>query len=316
MSWVEVSDFQFPQGWDDVPRGGQRAQWACEQLEEGQILFFKEPPFALPEEDCQFLLNQRQSDTRLHKNVSYRPKQDVLRGWASAGNEQRERMRQIMRDYSGQVANFLSELLAPYAPQWSLDYASFRPEEEKGRDLPLHKRNDLLHVDSFPTRPTQGGRILRCFTNINPTQARIWCTTVRLPILARNFAKDAGLMQIAERGTTGMDSFVHMMKKTFGMKAVQHSPYDKFMLRFHDYLKENRSFQENCQKLVINFPPRSTWICFTDSVPHAVLSGQYALEQTFIVPIQAMVKPEKAPIRVLEQIAQRPLADASPARVK
>jgi hypothetical protein len=38
------------------------------------------------------------------------------------------------------------------------------------------------------------------------------------------------------------------------------------------------------------------------------LSGQYALEQTFIIPLQAMVAPQKAPIRVLEKIAGMPLA--------
>jgi len=311
MHWTEVSDYHFPNGWENSSRAGQRALACCEQLEEGQVLFFKEPPFSLPSADCEFLVSQRQSDTRLHKNISYRPKQDMLRGWASEGKEEGQRMHQIMRSYSQEVVKFLTRLLAPYAGHWSLDFASFRPEEEKGRNLPLHKRNDLLHVDSFPTRPTQGGRILRCFTNVNPTESRIWITTDRLPVLAQNFAKEAGLIEIARRGTTGMDNFMWMMKKTFGMKAAQHSPYDKFMLRFHDYLKENQSFQENCEKILMEFPPGSTWICFTDTVPHAVLSGQYALEQTFIVPIRAMVKPEKAPIRVLEQIAQRPLATTS-----
>jgi hypothetical protein len=43
-------------------------------------------------------------------------------------------------------------------------------------------------------------------------------------------------------------------------------------------------------------------------VPHAVLSGQYALEQTFIIPVRALVTPEKSPIRVLEKMAGRPLA--------
>ncbi len=80
------------------------------------------------------------------------------------------------------------------------------------------------------------------------------------------------------------------------------------MLRFHDYLKENTAFQENCPKIRIEFPPGSTWLCYTDSVPHSVLSGQYALEQTFIIPLEAMVTPHKAPIRVLEKIAGVPLA--------
>jgi hypothetical protein len=41
---------------------------------------------------------------------------------------------------------------------------------------------------------------------------------------------------------------------------------------------------------------------YTDGVPHAVMSGQYALEQTFIVPPEALVSPQAAPIRVLESV--------------
>jgi len=43
-------------------------------------------------------------------------------------------------------------------------------------------------------------------------------------------------------------------------------------------------------------------------VAHAVLSGRYALEQTFIIGLHGLVTPEKAPIRVLEKIAGSPLA--------
>jgi hypothetical protein len=236
----------------------------------------------------------------------------VLRGCAADGKEDVQRLHQIMRRYSGEVARFLSRLLSPYAAHWSLDFASFRPEEEQGRQLPLHKRNDLLHVDAFPTRPTQGGRILRCFTNINPDQPRVWLTTDRLPVLVENFAKEAGLLRIAQRGKSNVGSLLALFKKALGLKAAQPSAYDRFMLRFHDYLKENSDFQQNCHKLRIEFQPGSTWICFTDAVPHAVLSGQFALEQTFIVPVNALVKPEKSPIRVLEQLAGRPLANPPP----
>jgi hypothetical protein len=51
-----------------------------------------------------------------------------------------ERLHEAMRYYSVQVVKFLSQLLAPYSPQWKLDFASFRPLEEEGRDLPLHSR--------------------------------------------------------------------------------------------------------------------------------------------------------------------------------
>ena len=49
----------------------------CELLERGQILFFRELPFDLPVEDREFLLSQQWAELRLHKNVSYRPGEDI-----------------------------------------------------------------------------------------------------------------------------------------------------------------------------------------------------------------------------------------------
>jgi hypothetical protein len=40
---------------------------------------------------------------------------------------------------------------------------------------------------------------------------------------------------------------------------------------------------------------------FTDVVSHAVLSGQHALEQTFIVSQEAMVAPETMPLNLLRR---------------
>jgi hypothetical protein len=276
-------------------------------LEDGKILFFQGIPYDFPQTDRDFLLQQRQGDSRIHKNISYRPKQDKLRGSASDKPEDVERLHKIMRHFSEEVVRLLTRVLAPYSSQWSLDFASFRPEEENGRNLSLHKRNDLLHVDAFPTRPTRGNRIIRCFTNINPTQSRNWLTTDRFPALAQKFAKEAGLDAIAGSGDS-KGSWLNTLKRAVGLKVIERSAYDKFMLRFHDYLKENADFQANTKKIHIAFPPMATWMCYTDSVPHAVLSGQYALEQTFIIPVRALVSPEKSPIRVLEKMAGRPLA--------
>jgi len=86
------------------------------------------------------------------------------------------------------------------------------------------------------------------------------------------------------------------------------TPYDMFMLRFHDYLKENAAFQQNWPKIRLEFPPLGTWLVFSDGVAHAVMSGQYALEQTFLIPPAALVAPQQAPCRILEVLAGRSLA--------
>jgi hypothetical protein len=84
------------------------------------------------------------------------------------------------------------------------------------------------------------------------------------------------------------------------------------MLRLHHFLKANQEFQDMCSRTRPEFPPQSTWLVFTDVVSHAVLSGQFALEQTFIVSKHALVLPEKSPVRALERIAGRPLSSREP----
>jgi hypothetical protein len=316
MSWLKVGDYRYPEGWTGgaAADGAERSRHYCRKLEGGQILFFDAPPFDMPEADRQFLLSQRQSAFKGHKNISYRPTQDVLRGGdAGASPEDARRLHEVMRSYSQHVTAFLQKFLAPYAAHWKMDFASFRPLEEQSRELSLHKRNDLMHVDAFPSRPTHGGRILRFFTNINPQCGRVWETSDGFDALAKSFAEPAGLKKIAagesSPGRAILKKFAPVLRAV-GVKGVDRSAYDRFMLRFHDFLKENTDYQQKWTKYRMEFPPGSCWMVYTDQVPHAVLSGQFALEQTYIVPIEAMVAPELSPLRVLESMAGRALVGA------
>lgn len=299
-----MTDFKQTSGWVRPEVAATRARVCCEMLERGEILFFSEPPFNLPAEDRKFLLAQQWAEMRMHKNVSYRPGEDVLRG-VSGGAATVERLQTILRNYSAEVIAFLKKFLAPYAGKWTVDFSSFRPFEEERRGLPLHKRNDLLHVDAFPSRPTRGGRILRVFTNLNPAKPRVWNTTEKFEVLASRYAEDAGLERIAE--DSWLSRTVQDWGDKLGFRGMGRTPYDMFMLGFHDYLKENAEFQKDCPKVRLEFPPLSTWLVFTDGVAHAAMSGQYAIEQTFLIAPQALVSPEQAPYRILEAIAGRPL---------
>jgi hypothetical protein len=308
---ITVNDYSEPQGWGDSKSSAERARWCCSQLEDGHVLLLEHIPFDLPEADLEFLRAQRQSDSSLHKNVSYRPLQDQLRGFAAKESEEVEHLRQVMRKYSTQVAKFLSRFAQPYAPHWKLDFASFRPLEERGRDLSIHKRNDLLHIDAFPGRPTRGARILRCFTNINSSEPRTWLIGDYFPELANRYAIDAGLKKFARRASASGTIFrkaIAPLRRLLRIPVPDRAPYDEFMLHLHDYLKENTQFQREGTKYRVDFLPYSTWLAFTDAVPHAVLSGRLALEQTFIIPLKGLVSADKSPIRNLEQIAGRPLA--------
>ncbi len=208
-----------------------------------------------------------------------------------------------MRNYSQSVTAFLTGFLSPYNGQWQLDYASFRPQEEEGRDLPLRRRNDLLHTDAFPTRPTHGARILRFFNNIHPTRTRDWVVSDPFRAVATQYAPaEIALPQPDSGMGRAFKSFATGIGLGAAAPALKRSPYDEFMMRFHNFLKENRDFQSSCAKYDYQFPAGSSWMVYTDMVPHAVLSGQYALEQTYLVAAEAMVAPEHAPLTVLQEL--------------
>ena len=301
MSLVQINDYDS-NGWRDGSDASARAASYCERLESGQVLFFEGVPFDLPDAHREFLLAQRQTGSVFHKNISYRPKLKKIRG-LSAGSDAR-RLQEIMEHYSAETTRFVSDFLAPYAGKLELDFASFRPLEEKGRDLPFKKRNDLLHVDSFPTRPTKGARILRVFTNINPLESRVWNVAEPFDLLAERYAGKADLNKFASKKS----SSVARVLNRIGLPVGDHSAYDKFMLHFHDYLKANEDFQANCDKVRLEFPPGSTWLVYTDGVPHAALSGRFALEHTYIVPVGALVAESKAPISILEAMCREKLS--------
>lgn len=302
---IVVEDYKSSGGWSGPGQHEQRARAYCDLLERGQILFFREPPFELSAADREFLLGQEWAEMRLHKNISYRPGEDLLKG-VKGNAETVSKVHEIMRRYSSNVIGFLKQFLAPYAGKWIIDFASFRPFEEERRGLPLHKRNDLLHVDAFPSRPTRGGRILRVFTNLNPTTPRVWNTCDDFGAIARAHAENAGLRRIAAQDGF-LQRTVQSLGHAFGIRGMGRTPYDMFMLRFHDYLKENVEFQERAPKSRVDFPPLSTWLVYTDGVAHAAMSGRYALEQTLLIPADALVSLDYAPFRVLESIAGYPL---------
>lgn len=279
---------------DDLPEDLIRS--SCEELERGGIVYFTKIPLQLSEPDLAFLRAQQQSDAAYHKNIAYRPLQDRLTGYAG---QEEERMRHVLRTFSTQALDYMRQFLRPY--QFEVEYASFRPLQEANRKAKQNARNDLIHVDSFPTRPTHGKRILRFFTNIHPTMKRVWKTGPAFPELARRYAESSGLLQLYRRQRDGRgwrEALAGM-----GLPVKVHPAYDQFMHGFHNWLKANDAFQNDPSHPVTEMEPLTSWMAITDTASHAVLSGQYALEQTILIHPESLLLPDAAPNRVLEALA-------------
>jgi hypothetical protein len=287
-----------PAAWSPPPPG---ERGLAERLERGEVVCYPTAPFALPAgPDLAFLLEQ-ELGSLAHKNISYNPTTGKVAGFVRKGREQAERMRLVFASFSETVTTWLSGVLPGYARGWQLDRCSFRPQEEATRRLRLTARNDLLHVDAFPGRPSRGCRILRVFANINPRDPRIWMTSDPFAKLLQRYGAAAGL-PVAEAGNwlkqlgRGLLRLVHP-------KQRRRSPYDAFMLRFHDYLKANEEFQERGPKRLWTFPPGCVWLAMTDTCSHAVLRGRYALEHSYFVSPEVLFLPQESPPALLSAFA-------------
>lgn len=283
--------------------GEEQAREICRQMELGDIVFFPDSPMVLAAQDRELLLERKQTSSAYHKNIAYRLNEDRVTGLDASEQGEAAELQRILRGYSQNVVEFLSRFLLPYAGQWNLDYASFRPVEEKGRAARLHARNDLLHFDSFPTRPTNGARILRFFTNINPTQSRVWLTSQTFESFGPQFARKPGML---ESFRNPLLRGVRRLARTLHLPGARPA-YDQLMHGIHNAMKEDSRFQETTPKHRWEFPPNSSWMVFTDCVSHAVLSGQYALEQTFLIPQAVLVDAQHSPLTILETLANTSL---------
>jgi hypothetical protein len=281
-------------GWDQVFTPDQQMA-AVQALERGRVLFF-------PRLDCPLAAHQQKflSPDVLDgsKNVSYDPASCKVSGARCSGAEADE-LADLLGGFSARANGLLNNLLPMYHARLRRGRTSLRPAEVSGRVTSWRKDDTRLHVDSFPSQPTKGKRLLRVFSNVNPRgKPRRWRIGEPFAAVARQFwprlrapLPGAGLLL-----------------RLFRVTKSTRTGYDHFMLRLHDAMKEDQDYQRRADQVVHDFPAGSTWVCYTDQVSHAALAGQHQFEQTFRLPVTGMRDAGTSPLRVLEGLARRRLA--------
>ena len=265
-------------------------------MEQGKVLYFPNLAF-IPEEKCGVLFSSRLAD-RKAKNISFNPATGLLKG-ALAGDHERSRLHKMMDAFAAAALQIILDLCPRYASGLEHARASYRPLEIAGREYTRLKDDKLLHVDAFPSTPTRGRRILRLFSNINPSgRPRIWHIGEPFESLAEKFLPSLG---------RPISSAAYLLAAV-GATRGRRSAYDQLMLRLHNSAKRDAVYQANTPYEEFAFPAGSSWICFTDQVLHAAVAGQYALEQTFYVDVEAMAGPKNSPLRILERMTKRSLS--------
>jgi hypothetical protein len=267
---------------------------ASPALEAGDVLFLPNLRFEVQPSEA-LLFNP--SILGNSKNASYDPQTGRLGGTSATGIDA-ETLRGFIQRFSEAAASLVAGLLPAYGDRVTRGRASFRPAEIAGRETTWRKDDSRLHVDSFPATPSGGRRILRVFSNVNPEgRARVWRLGDDFERVAGRFAPQ---LRVPLPGTGHLLALVRITK-------TPRSAYDALMLQLHDCMKADEAFQKESPQSRVDLPAGSTWLAFTDQVSHAATSGQYQLEQTFLLPVEAMREPERSPLRVLERIKGRAL---------
>ena len=264
-------------------------------IEGGAVLVLPHLPFALSEDERRFL-SPTWSDGRA-KNVSLDG--SALKGARGSAKDLADLAAMIAR-FAANAADLVTALFPAYAPYVKRARTSYRPQPAVGRAVSWRKDDSRLHVDAFPSRPNRGERILRVFSNLSPTEPRVWrvgepfekMATTLLPRISRPLP-GASLLLAAVRATKGV-----------------RTEYDHLMLGLHDRAKADLAYQRDCAQETVHFAPGTTWLCFSDQVMHAAVSGQYMLEQTINLPLSALYEPARAPLAVLERLTGRALTPA------
>jgi hypothetical protein len=264
---------------------------ALQALEGGSVVLLPQLAFPLHEAEGRFL---DPSLADAGKNISLNPANGALQG----SRDNLEPLRGMVERYAQSSAALLRQLLPSYLPAIETGRTSFRPVEVEGRATSWRKDDTRLHVDSFPSSPTQGRRILRLFTNVHPEgRCRTWRLGESFEGVARHY------LPSLHRPVWGSSPLIHWL----GVTKSRRSAYDHFMLQLHDRMKADAAYQNKAPQHTQQFAPGSSWLVYTDQVSHAAMAGQHLFEQTFYLPVDAMRDAATSPLRVLERLLRREL---------
>lgn len=264
-------------------------------LETGQVLFFPNLSFNLALNEQKFL--SADYVNKKTKNISYESSLNSLRG-ACGSSQELSQIKMMLARFREQATSFIMNVFPQYKDSLKIARTSFRPAEISHRNLSYRKDDTRLHVDAFPSSPNQGQRILRIFSNINRQgQPRVWRLGEPFEKVARRFLPHISKPLPGSR----------VLLNIFNITKSFRTEYDHVMLQLHDLMKKDVQYQQQVSQEKFDFPPNTTWIVQTDHVSHAAMSGQHVLEQTFYLPVEAMMNPNLSPLRILESLMEKAL---------
>ena len=270
-----------------------RPEWTA-AVEAGRVLYFPRLGFQLlPAERALLRADMLSPKAR---NVSLGP-DGVLKGAAGSAAQQAQLTTMVGR-FRQQALQLIDGLLPEYRGLLRAAPTSFRPRQVETRKQSVRADDQRLHVDAFPSRPNYGERILRVFANLNPQGVpRVWRVGDSFEAVARQFLPRARPYRLWQAKALNA---LHVTKSL-------RSEYDHLMLQLHDGMKFDKQYQKSGAQVTVPFAAGSVWVCYSDQATHAVMSGQFMMEQTLYLPPGHEADPQSSPLAILTRLVGRPL---------
>lgn len=263
-------------------------------LEAGKVLYFPHLTFSVDEAEKRFFTPAIRDPSA--RNISF-DTNSHLKG-AVGDTDTRAALAAMIARFGQQAQRLIDTLFPYYRGALRRAPTSYRPEPVERRVQSWRADDRRLHVDAFPSRPNYGERILRIFSNVNPERVpRVWRVGEPFEAIAERFLPNT------KSYSAWRAKWLYRLRITKSLRGE----YDHLMLQLHDAMKSNLNYQRDCEQTTIPFPAGSTWVCFSDQTSHAVMSGQYLMEQTFHLPVAQQHDPDASPLAVLTRLVGRQL---------
>ena len=247
-------------------------------IEHGGVVACPALAFTVTDEERAFFDASLADDQR--KSIYIRPGREGITGSTASGTT-RDAVAAMIGRYA-ESSHALIDGLFPWLSRAGPRHRhELRPRAigdlSSGKALSWRKDDTRLHVDAFPSNPTHGDRILRVFSNVHPTtMPRGWRVGESFAAMAARFLPST---RDLPPGGAWLMHKLHITKRP-------RSAYDHLMLQLHDLAKSDLDYQRACPQEAVDFMPGTTWICFSDQVMHAAMSGQFMFEQTYRLPLR------------------------------
>lgn len=203
----------------------------------------------------------------------------------------------LLKAFQQAAENAMLRLLPAWRGALTPDRVSWRPWELSTRRVRWNARDDLFHIDHFPTRPTGGRRIVRFFFNTCESEDIVWSSTLPLKKLIEDGAAFGtprifqDLSSLQKQATRNQPWWARFNRSS--------NPHDAVVKLVHDQLKRDEEFQEETVRKLRCFTPGSAWFALTDSSCHALLRGRWLVDITWFLEPHACQFPELLPTQLL-----------------